>query len=74
MNIGSQHVWVLGLIHVRLWFGAGANTRLESRIKKFTPHCACRYFHTQMDTPLPHAGGYGECHPKDNRTGQSITP
>ena len=23
--------------------GAGAKTRLESRIKKFTPHCVCRY-------------------------------
>ena len=23
--------------------GAGAKTRLESRIKKFTPHCICRY-------------------------------
>ena len=23
-------------------FGAGAKTRLESRIKKFTPHCVCR--------------------------------
>ena len=22
--------------------GAGAKTRLESRIKKFTPHCICR--------------------------------
>ena len=22
--------------------GAGAKTRLESRIKKFTPHCVCR--------------------------------
>ena len=22
--------------------GAGAKTRLESRIKKFTPHCGCR--------------------------------
>ena len=24
--------------------GAGAKTRLESGIKKFTPHCICRYF------------------------------
>ena len=26
--------------------GAGAKTRLESRIKTFTPHCVCRYADT----------------------------
>jgi len=34
------------------------------------PKCT-KYFHTQMDTPRP-AGrgqGYGECFPKDNKTG-----
>ena len=30
--------------------GAGAKTRLESRIKKFTPHCVCRWAkHAPMD-------------------------
>ena len=32
--------------------GAGAKTRLESRIKTFTPHCVCRYeiyFATEAD-------------------------
>ena len=32
------------------------------------PKCT-DYFHTQMDTPLPRPGGYGQCHPKDNKTG-----
>ena len=27
--------------------GAGAKTRLESRIKKFTPHCIYRYMHRE---------------------------
>ena len=33
--------------------GAGAKTRLESRIKKFTPHCVCRYW------TLQNSWGYG---------------
>jgi hypothetical protein len=28
--------------HLGCWVGAGAKTRLVSRIKKFTPHCVCR--------------------------------
>lgn len=32
------------------------------------PKCT-QYFHTQMDTPLPHSGGYGECHPTEPNTG-----
>ena len=35
--------------------GAGAKIRLESRIKKFTPHCVCRY---AMD--LNHAGALNQ--------------
>ena len=33
---------ILGVIDAAV-VGAGAKTRLESRIKKFTPHCVCRY-------------------------------
>ena len=29
--------------------GAGAKTRLESRMKKFTPHCVCRYDTVKME-------------------------
>ena len=32
--------------------GAGAKTRLESRIKKFTPHCICRYTFAIASTPM----------------------
>ena len=32
------------------------------------PKCT-EYFHTQMDTPLPHKGGYGQCHPTQPKTG-----
>ena len=37
--------------------GAGAKTRLESRIKKFTPHCVCRYrgTHTEKQETSPEA-------------------
>ena len=31
--------------------GAGAKTRLESRIKKFTPHCVCRTVHLKSNCP-----------------------
>ena len=33
--------------------GAGAKTRLESRIKKFTPHCICRPTRRQTLCPRP---------------------
>ena len=47
-DIGSQHV-----------LGAGAKTRLESRIKEFTPHCICTYTHAhaqlyQIKAAIPH--------------------
>ena len=29
--------------------GAGAKTRLKSRIKKFTPHCVCRSLNPHTD-------------------------
>ena len=32
----------LGAVHAPITLGAGAKTRLESRIKKFTRHCVCR--------------------------------
>lgn len=44
----------------------------------YKPSKCTRYFHTQMDTPLPTTtwgpegrpiGGYGKCYPKDNKTG-----
>ena len=34
---------MLGVIDAAV-AGAGAKTRLKSRIKKFTPHCVCRYY------------------------------
>jgi len=35
---------------------------------KPNPKCT-EYFHTQMDTPLPGPGGYGECHPIEPNLG-----
>ena len=46
--------------------------------KNFDPPLCTKYFHTQMDTPLPTTkwgnkghpiGGYGQCFPKDNKSG-----
>jgi hypothetical protein len=46
--------------------------------KNYDPPLCTKYFHTQMDTPLPSTrwgkeghpiGGYGQCFPKDNKSG-----
>ena len=36
--------------------GAGAKTRLESRIKEFTPHCVCAH-RTAIETAIEHGSG-----------------
>jgi len=63
------------------WFmmfnGTGPWTSPNCDTNYDPPKCT-RYFHTQMDTPLPTTtwgpegqpqGGYGKCYPKDNKTG-----
>ena len=41
--------------------GAGAKTRLESRMKKFTPHCICRRIPVyEEEVPLAQASPFAE--------------
>ena len=48
--------------------GAGAKTRLESRIKKCTPHCICRYFSDASNSTnhafrmMPYPGSTASCY------------
>ena len=41
--------------------GAGAKTRLESRIKKFTPHCVCRYAAVSTTVTLHRIAACDQC-------------